>query len=169
MPVRSAITLLVVTAAAGQALFSPEHSPLARQPPAAPAAPAKPAAPAPPGKLEFASDAGLILSPIKPDRIAAFEEVIARVRETLTRSADPVRKQQAAGWKIYRAEEPYQNHTLYVSVMDPAVKGADYGVYRLLQESLGEAPARELFEKFRDAHAGGQHVLPLTALAKPAS
>jgi hypothetical protein len=168
MPVRSAITLLVVTAAAGQALFSPDLRALARQIPAAPAAPAQPATPAPAAKLEFASDAGLILSPIKPERTAAFEEVIARVRETLIRSADPVRKQQAAGWKIYRAKEPYQNTTLYVSVMDPAVKGAEYGVFRLLQEGLGEAPARELFEKFRDAHAGGQHVLPLTPVAKPA-
>jgi hypothetical protein len=49
-----------------------------------------------------------------------------------------------------------------VSVLDPAVKGADYGIFPLLQESLGEAPARELFEKFRDAHAGGQHVLRLS-------
>jgi hypothetical protein len=117
--------------------------------------------------LAFASDAGLILSPIKPDRTAAFEEVIAKVQEALARSADPVRKQQAAAWKIYRAEEPYQNTTLYVSLVEPPVKGADYGLFRLLQESLGDAPARELFEKFRDAHAGGHHILHLTRVGPP--
>ena len=158
----TAIALTGVSAAAALAVVFGRTPLLARQTAAAPAAQA-----APPAKLEFASEAGLILSPIKPDRTAAFEDVIARVREALAKSADPIRKQQAAAWKIYRAHEPYQNSTLYVSVMDPAVKGADYSVYRLLVESLGEAPARELFEKFRDAHAGGQHVLALTAV-KPA-
>jgi hypothetical protein len=164
---RRAITLSGVTATAALVGFLASPSTLAQQTPAAPAA--RPPSDAPPTKLEFASDAGLILSPIKPDGTAAFEEVMARVRDALARSADPVRKQQAAGWKIYRAHEAYQNTTLYVSVMDPAVKGADYSVYRLLVESLGEAPARELFEKFRDAHVGGQHVLSLTPVAKPAS
>jgi hypothetical protein len=131
----------------------------------------QPAAPAPPtaaqaapqaAKFEFVSQAGLVLSPIKPDRTAVYEEVIAKVKQALAASTDPVRKQQAAAWKVYRADEPYQNNTLYVSVLDPAVKGADYGVYPLLLEFLGEAPARELFEKYRDAHAGGQHILQLT-------
>ena len=161
-----ALALTGVSAAAALALFSPRTSLLARQIAAAPAASPQPAAQSP--KLEFASEAGLIFSPIKPDRAAVFEDVMARVREALAKSPDPTRKQQAAAWKIYRAQEPYQNSTLYVSVMDPAVKGADYSVYRLLVESLGEAPARELFEQFRDAHAGGQHVLPLTPV-KPAS
>ena len=139
------------------------HGSLARQPPAAPSVSESARTSA---TLVFASDAGLLLSPIKPDRTAAFEEVIAKVREALAASADPVRKQQAAGWRIYRAEEPYQKSTLYVSLIDPAVKGADYGVFRLLQESLGDGAARELFEKFRDAHAGGQHLLNLTRVSK---
>jgi hypothetical protein len=168
---RSAITSVRVTAAAALIvtvwLVGPRVE--AQATPAAPGAPA-PAQSAPqPAKFEFASEAGLVLSPIKPDRTAAFEEVIAQVRGALARSADPVRKQQAAGWRVYRAAEPYQNATLYVSVMDPAVKGADYGIFRLLQESLGDAPARELFEKYRDAHVSGQHVLSLTSLTKPAS
>jgi hypothetical protein len=163
---RSTIALTGVTAAAALTAVAIGDPLLARQAPAAPTAPAPSVAP--PHKLEFASEAGLILSPVKPESTAAFEEVMARVRDALAKSADPVRQQQAAGWKIYRAQEPYQNTTLYVSVMDPAVKGADYSVYRVLLESLGEAPARELFEKFRDAHAGGQHVLPLTPV-RPAS
>lgn len=141
--------------------------PMARQTPAAP--PASEPAPPPASALVFASDAGVILSPIKPDRTAAFEEVIGKVREALAASTDPVRKQQAAGWKIYRADEPYQNNTLYVSLIQPSVKGADYGVFRLLQEALGDGVARELFEKFRDAHAGGQHLLTLTRVAASGS
>ena len=164
---RSTIALTGVSAAAALAGFIDTDRP-GQQPPAAPAPP--PAAQAAPqsAKFEFASEAGLVLNPIKPDRAAAFEEVIAQVRNALARSADPVRKQQAAGWKVYRAAEPYQNATLYVSVMDPAVKGADYGIFRLLQETLGDAPARELFEKYRDAHVSGQHVIALSPL-KPAS
>ena len=160
---RLAITLTGVIAAAALLIPATSVQLSAQQPPAAPATPA-PQPDTPPTHLEFASAAGVILSPVKPDRTEAFEEVIARVKQALAASADPVRQQQAAAWKVYRAAEPYKNHTLYVSVLDPAVKGADYGVYRLLQELLGEAPARELFDRFRDAHAGGQHILHLTPL-----
>ena len=160
---RSAIAVTGVTAAAAVLFVLPtSNRVLAQEPPAAPVSAPAPETQA--ARLEFASEAGVILSPVKPDRTAVFEEVVAKVKQALAASADPVRKQQAAAWKVYRAAEPYQNNTLYVSVLDPAVKGADYGVFRLLQEFLGEAPARELFEKYRDAHAGGQHVLRLTVL-----
>ena len=138
------------------------QAPLARQTPAAPAISQSPSTSS--AALVFASEAGLLFSPIKPDRTAVFEEVIRKVHDALAASPDPVRKQQAAGWKVYRAEEAYQKTTLYVSVIDPAVKGADYAVFRVLQESVGEAPARELFEKFRDAHAGGQYLLNVSRL-----
>lgn len=130
---------------------------------------------APSGKgptLAFASDAGVVLSPVLPDQAALFEEVMEKVKEALLKSTDPVRKQQAAGWIVYKAAEPFQSNTLYVSIMKPAVKGADYNVFEVLQAHLGDTDARALFQKFRAAFGGPQHVLnltPVTVMAPPQS
>jgi hypothetical protein len=111
--------------------------------------------------LAFASEAGIILSPISPSQTAVFEDVMQRVRDALAKSTDPVRKQQAAGWKVFKGVDPYQGATLYISVMDPAVKGADYNVFDLLKESMGDADARQLFEQLRSAYAGPMHVVSM--------
>jgi hypothetical protein len=111
-----------------------------------------------PGALVFGSNAGMVFSPIKPDQESAYEEVLGKVQEALAKSGDPVRKQQAASWKVYKATEPFQGNTLYIAVMDPAVKDANYNVFPILQEAYGDVAAREIFEKFRNAHAGGQNI-----------
>jgi hypothetical protein len=111
--------------------------------------------------LAFASEAGIILNPIVPSQTAVFEEVMQRAREALEKSTDPVRKQQAAGWKVFKGVDPYQGATLYISVMDPAVKGADYNVFALLKESLGDAEARLIFEQLRSAYAAPMHVVSM--------
>ena len=117
-----------------------------------------------PGALVFASNAGILFSPIKPDQEAAFEEILGRVQEALAKSVDPVRKQQAAGWKVYKSTEPFQGSTLYISVMDPVVKDASYNVFPILQEGYGDVAAREMFEKFRNAHAGGQNLASMNPI-----
>jgi hypothetical protein len=101
----------------------------------------------------------MILSPITPSQTAVFEDVMQKVREALEKSTDPVRRQQAAGWKVYKSADPFQGNTLYLSVMDPAVKGADYGVFDLLKDTMGDADARVLFEQFRGAYGGPMHVV----------
>src|SRR4051812_42603913 len=84
----------------------------------------------------FASDAGMVLNFIKPDKAADFEAVIAKLRDALQRSDKPERKQQAASWKVFRAKEPGANGSvLYVFTIDPAVKGADYTVSTILAEA----------------------------------
>jgi hypothetical protein len=115
-----------------------------------------------PTGLVFASNAGMVFSPIKPGQESAYEEVLGKIQEALAKSTDPVRKQQAASWKVYKSGEPFQDNTLYISVMDPAVKGADYSVFPILQEAYGDLAAREIFEKYRSAHAGGQNVTNVT-------
>ena len=134
--------------------------PVQQLPPATPQAAPPPAGRTP--ALAFASEAGIVLSPINPKLTSVFEEVMQKVREALEKSTDPVRKQQAAGWKVFKAAEPFQGSTLYISVMDPAVKGADYNVFELLVEVLGDAQARVLFEEFRTAFGGAQHVVNMS-------
>jgi hypothetical protein len=136
--------------------------PVPQLPPATPQA-ATPQTSRTPG-LAFASEAGIVLSPINPKLTAVFEEVMQKVREALEKSTDPIRKQQAGGWKVFKAAEAYQGNTLYISVMDPAVKGADYNVFELLVEVLGDAQARILFEEFRTSFGAAQHVVNMSPL-----
>jgi hypothetical protein len=102
----------------------------------------------------FGADAGLILSSVRPDKVADFENVLTRIHEALALSSDPVRGEQAAGWKAFRATEPGPNGSvLYVFVMDPAVKGADYTLSRLLSEAFPDE-VRGLFRLYNGAVVG---------------
>ena len=120
------------------------------QTPSAPPAPAPPpgqnvVAPPPLGRV-FASEQGLIFNAIRPDKVTDFETVLAKLRAALANSKDPVRNQQGWGWKIFKAAEPGPNGSvLYVFVMDPAVKGADYGVAKI----LAEAYPNEIMDLYR--------------------
>ena len=98
-------------------------------------APSNVVAPPPMGRV-FAAEQGLIFNAIRPEKVADFEMVVAKLRSALADSQDPVRKQQGTGWKVYKAAEPGPNNSvLYVFVMDPVVKGADYGVAKILAEA----------------------------------
>jgi len=119
---------------------------------AAPAAQAE----APTARL-FPNDAGLVLQFIKPEATAAYEEVMAKLREALQKSEDPVRKQQAASWKLFKSPEPAGANTLYVFVIDPAVKGADYTVATILAEAFPVAEVNELYKKYADSFAQGMN------------
>ena len=144
----------------------------APQTPAAPPTPAPSSAPAPPpgqsvvsppplGRV-FASEQGLIFNAIRPDKVMDFETVIARLRAALANSKDPVRNQQGWGWKIFKAAEPGPNGSvLYVFLMDPAVKGADYGVAKILAEAY-PAEITELYRMYTSAFAtAGQTLINL--------
>src|SRR5436853_4593858 len=74
------------------------QQPPAQQPPAQPAQQAQAVSNA---RL-FPNDAGMVLNFIKPDKTADFEAVMAKVKEALQKSEKPDRKQQAAGWKVFK-------------------------------------------------------------------
>jgi hypothetical protein len=118
----------------------------------------------------FASDAGLVLNFIKPDKATDFEAIIARVREALQKSVKPERQRQAAGWKVFRAKEPGANGSvLYVFTMDPAVKDADYSVSAILAEAF-PTEAQTLYRMYAEAYASGQNYVNLmltSALGQP--
>ena len=161
-------TILVATLVAGMMLAS--HTAFAQAPasqpaPAAPAqpAPAQPGQPAQPAQqpaqaapgLTFDGDAGLILMQIKPDKTADFESAMAKLHEALMKTDKPERKQQAAGWKIYKSTDPGPGgNVLYVAVINPALKGADYTVAKILYEVF-PTEVQQLFPSYRDSFAAG--------------
>jgi hypothetical protein len=102
----------------------------------------------------FSSDAALLTLFVKTDRMPGFEQVVRRVHEGLAASRRPIRLEQAAGWKLFRSKEQGPNGTvLYLSLIAPVVKGAEYSVPKLLQEAYPqEAP--QLLPLYRDALAG---------------
>ena len=68
-------------------------------------APAHAQAQAAPNARLFANDGGMVLNFIKPDKTADFEEVMAKLKEGLMKSTKPERKEQAAGWRVFKSPE----------------------------------------------------------------
>jgi hypothetical protein len=114
----------------------------------------------------FGSDAGMVLNFIKADKTMDFEAVVAKLKEALQKSEKPERKQQAQSWKVFRAMEPGANNSvLYVFVVDPAVKGADYTVSNILAEAFPAEQVNTLYKQYAEAYASGQNFVNLTLVA----
>jgi len=131
------------------------------------AAPAQPAqqAQAASTKREFANDAGMVLNFIKPDKTADFEAVVAKLKEALNKSDKPERKEQAKSWQVFKSPEPAQNgNVLYVFIIDPSVKGADYTVSTILAEAFPQE-VQTLYKQYAEAYASGQNFVNLTLVA----
>ena len=129
------------------------------------AAPAQQAQAAPTTRV-FSGDAGMVLNFIKADKVADFEMVVAKLKEALGKSAKPERKQQAATWKIFKAAEPGANGSvLYVFIVDPAVKGADYSVANILAESFPPEQVNEIYKAYAGAYATGQNIVNLSLVS----
>jgi hypothetical protein len=138
----------------------------AQTPPAQtpPAPPAQQAAAAPTART-FGSDAGMVLNFIKPDKTADFEAIIAKLKEALQKSDKPERKQQAASWKVFKSpDQAAGGNVLYVFVIDPSVKGADYTVSTILAEAFPQE-VQTLYKQYADAYAQGQNFVNLSLVS----
>jgi hypothetical protein len=119
---------------------------VAQEPAAAPAEPAKPV-------LTLNADAAIITMLIKPDKTADFEFVLNKLKEALNKSEKPERKQQAAGWKVFKSSQMAQGNAVYLMRIDPVVKGQEYDISRLIAEVF-PVEVQEIFAKYKDAFAG---------------
>jgi hypothetical protein len=144
----------------------PPTTPPSGQPPSGQQPAQQPAAQTP-GRT-FSSDAGMLFNMIKPDKTADFEAIIARVKEALAKSPNPIRKQQAAGWKVFKSVEPGMplpdgtRAVLYIFYIDPAVKDADYTVTKILAEAF-PSEVQDLYNKLVACYPqqGGQSIVNL--------
>ncbi len=140
--------------------------PTSAQPPntAQPPAPAQQAVAAPAPRV-FASDYGLVLNFIKPDKTKDFEASIGKLKEALQKSPKPERKEQAASWRVFKAvEAATAGNVLYVFVLDPPVKGADYTVSTILAEAFPNE-AQVLYKQYADSYGAGQNIVNLKLLS----
>lgn len=134
------------------------------QTPATQTPPAQQAAAAPAVRT-FGSDAGMVLNFIKPDKTADFEAIIAKLKEALQKSDKPERKQQAASWKVFKSpDQAAGGNVLYVFIIDPSVKGADYTVSTILAEAFPQE-VQTLYKQYADAYAQGQNFVNLSLIS----
>jgi hypothetical protein len=149
-----ALALSFATVAAAQqppAQTQPATPPAGQTPPATqqPAQPAQPAA----ANATFSGDTGILLVQIKPDQTAAYEGLLAKLKEALAKSDKPERKAMAAGWKVYKSGDPMGGNTLYVHIVDKVSPGQDYlETYKLISEAF-PTEVQDLYAKTKDAFA----------------
>lgn len=99
--------------------------------------------------LTFEGDTALWTMAIKPDKTADFEKVMTRLRDALTQSTDPQRKQQAAGWRVMKITKPMPDGNIaYVHVIHPVVAGADYTIMKALYKAFPDE-GQALYESYR--------------------
>ena len=126
------------------------------------AAPSRAAAQAPQTQV-FAADGGMVLNFVKPDKTADFEVIIGKLKEALQKSEKPERKQQAASWKVFKSPDPAGGNTLYVFVIDPSVKGADYTITNILNEAFPQE-VQALYKQYVDSLAN-RNIINLALLS----
>jgi copper oxidase (laccase) domain-containing protein len=86
---------------------------------------------------------------------------MAKLKEALQKSEKPERKEQAKSWKVFKSTDPAANgNVLYVFVIDPAVKGADYTVSTILAEAFPQE-VQALYKQYAEAYASGQNFVNL--------
>jgi hypothetical protein len=162
------LTVGLAVALAPAASFAQTQQPPATQPPATASQqpPAAAATPAPP-KVPFTTPAGILLVQIKPDSTAVFEEMVAKLRAGFAKTTDETLKKQGAGFKVYKATEPFGSNTLYVVQLDPTVPSAEYDLFAMLQkmltpDELRDPATAEMWKKYAGAFAAGLSKLSLT-------
>jgi hypothetical protein len=104
-------------------------------------------------KLTLEGDTALWTMAIKPDKTADFEQIMRKLQEALLKSADPQRRQQAAGWKVMKISKPLPDGNIaYVHIVHPVVSGADYTIMQTLYDAYPEE-RQTLYELYRGAFA----------------
>jgi len=114
----------------------------------------------------FGSNTGLVLNFIKPDKTADFEAVVEKLKEALENSPNPQRQQQAASWRVFKGQDPAAGGAaLYVYIVDPAVKGADYTVTTILSEAFSSEELQALYKLYTESYATGQNFVSLSLIS----
>jgi hypothetical protein len=160
---RTFVAFGVTAMLSGASVLVARQAPVQTPPATPPGAPPAPAAPpqAVPASRKFTADAGVMFSVIKPDKTADFEMVMGRVKEALAKSSDPLRKQQALSWRVFKGVEAGPGGAVvYVWLLDPPVKDADYTVTAILTEAF-PTEAQDLWAKYQACFVSGQTMLNL--------
>lgn len=112
----------------------------------------------------FDGPIGIVINYIDPESALDFESVMSQLLEGLAASEDAERVAQAAGWRLFKAQETgAEDQAVYIWLLDPVVEDADYSVPQLLYE-LFPAEVQQLYETYNGSFGLGQIWLNLDSL-----
>jgi hypothetical protein len=110
----------------------------------------------PSGPYVATTEGMIFVHVIKGENTADYEAAMGKVKDALAKSEKPERKQQAAGWKLFKASEPGPSGAaIYVWTINPAVMGADYNLFAILNEGFPQEAAG-IYDKLKDAFVAQQ-------------
>lgn len=118
--------------------------------------------PQPPLLRSLNADAAIITVLVRPEKTMDLESTLGFLGRSLQKSDRPVRREQAAGWKVFKSVQPINGNAAYVMSIDPVMQEQEYDVIRLIGEAY-PAEVQEIFQKYRDAFVG-QAIVRLTRL-----
>jgi hypothetical protein len=99
-----------------------------------------------PQKVTFTGDVVLWAFTVPPDKTADYEQVLAKLKAALQKLDTPETKQQLAGWKIIKNSAPQPDGSiLYIHVISPVVKEADYAITNIVYAAFPDNKERLAF------------------------
>jgi hypothetical protein len=106
-----------------------------------------------PNKTLFTGDIVVEAFAINPDKTGDYEMVIAKLKESLTKSEAPEAKQQLAGWKVIKNATPNPDGSIvYIHIISPVVKTADYSIMNNIYAAVKDpAEQKAVFDMYRAA------------------
>ena len=108
----------------------------------------------------------MMFTVIKPDKVADFEMVMARVKDALARAAIRSASSRRSSWRVFKGLEAGPGGTIvYVWFLDPPVKDADYTVTSILTEAFPNE-AQDLWSKYVACFVSGQTMLNLQQIVE---
>lgn len=94
-------------------------------------------------KLTYTGDLVIAAYAVNADKTADYEQVMATLKDALMKSTRPDAKQQLAGWKVMRGMTPQPDGSIvYIHVINPVVKDADYSITNLVYEVVTDPMER---------------------------
>ena len=105
-----------------------------------------------PQKTTFTGDMVVMLVSVNADKTADYESAIQAVKETLSKSEAAEAKQQLAGWKVIKNPMPNPDGSIiYIHVISPVVKDADYSIVNNIFAGRERAEADKIYNAYRAA------------------
>jgi hypothetical protein len=106
-----------------------------------------------PQKTTYSGDAVIAAYVVNAGKEADYEKVIATLKDSLAKSSKPEAKQQLAGWKVIKnsANQP-DGSPLYLHIITPVVKDADYSITNIVYDVVTDPTARtDFFNLYKGA------------------
>jgi hypothetical protein len=99
-----------------------------------------------PQKTTYTGDMVIAAYVVNAGKDADYEKVIATLKDSLAKSPRPEAKEQLAGWRVVKnsAKQP-DGGSLYVHVISPVVKDADYSITNIVYEVVKDPMEQKNF------------------------